>query len=388
MNPLPLLRAELRRAPRTAAVLVLLVALAVALAVGVVAFERGLRRGSSDAAAPFDLLVGAAGSPTQLVLTSVYLQPAQLPQLEGPAWNKLAHRNDVLTAAPLIVADTWRGYPIVGTTSVMLGRLARNAPGLPAFKTADEAVIGADVPLDVGAVFQSAHGTEGPDHTSLPYKVVKRLPPLGTPYDRAIIVPVESVWMLHGFGNGHAEATALGAPWDDLPPPVSALVVVPKQTSDAFRIRADARKDGMVAAFPAEELNRLYALLGQARDAARDVSLGAALLVALAALVAAAVHLNAAASRLALLRALGAPRSYVLLAAWSLGAGLLSTGAILGLPLGLLLVLGARAAAASAWGLRLPFEIGTAELAVAFGAAIAGALLAFLPAISAYRRAP
>ncbi len=62
MNPLPLLRAELKRAPRTAAALVLLVALAVALAVGVVAFERGLRRGSADAAAPFDLLVGAAGS--------------------------------------------------------------------------------------------------------------------------------------------------------------------------------------------------------------------------------------------------------------------------------------------------------------------------------------
>jgi hypothetical protein len=78
----------------------------------------------------------------------------------------------------------------------------------------------------------------------------------------------------------------------------------------------------------------------------------------------------------------------VLLTAWSLGAGLLATGAVLGLPLGLLFVLAARAAAASAWGLRLPFEIGTAELAVTFGAAIAGALLALLPAISAYRRAP
>ncbi|MDB5365269.1 MAG: hypothetical protein JWM77_1196 [Rhodospirillales bacterium] len=388
MNPLPLLRAELKRAPRTAAALVLLVALAVALAVAVVAFERGLRRGSSDAAAPFDLLVGAAGSPTQMVLTSVYLQPAALPPLDGAAWSKLARRPDVAAASPLVVADSWHGYPVVGTTSAMVTRLTRNEANVPAFKAMDEAIVGADVPLDVGAAFQTAHGADGPDHTTLPYHVIKRLPALGTPYDRAIIVPVESVWMVHGFGNGHSDATALGAPWDDMPPPVSALVIAPRQAADAFRLRADARKDGMVAAFPAEELTRLYALLGQARDAARDVSLGAALLVALAALVAAAVHLAAASSRLALLRALGAPRSYVLLTAWSLGAGLLATGAVLGLPLGLLFVLAARAAAASAWGLRLPFEIGTAELAVTFGAAIAGALLALLPAISAYRRAP
>jgi putative ABC transport system permease protein len=389
MNPIPLLRAELKRAPRTAAALVILVALAVALAVAVVAFERGLRRGSADAASPFDLLIGAAGSPTQLVLTSVYLQPALLPQLDGTAWNGIARRPDVVAAAPLVIADSWRGYPVVGTTSAMVARLARVAgQGVPPFTAMDEAIVGADVPLDVGAAFQTAHGTEGPDHTTLPYHVVRRLPQLGTPYDRAILVPVESVWMLHGFGNGHKDANALGAPWDDTPPPVSALVVAPKLPADAFRVRADARKDGLVAAFPAEELTRLYALLGQARDAARDVALVAALLVALAALVAAAVHLAAASARLALLRALGAPRSYVLMTAWMLGAGLLAVGAVLGLPLGLGLVLLARAAASSAWGLRLPFEVGTAELAVALGAAIAGALLALLPAVSAYRRAP
>jgi putative ABC transport system permease protein len=79
MNPFPLIRAELRRSFWTMAALLAVIALALALGVAVSALERGLRGGSAAAAEPFDLVVGAPGSETQLVLTAVYLQPAPLP---------------------------------------------------------------------------------------------------------------------------------------------------------------------------------------------------------------------------------------------------------------------------------------------------------------------
>ena len=44
---------------------------------------RALREGSARAADAFDLLIGAPGSETQLVLTSVYLQPASLDLIDG-----------------------------------------------------------------------------------------------------------------------------------------------------------------------------------------------------------------------------------------------------------------------------------------------------------------
>lgn len=75
--------ADLRRNRIGVALVALLVALATALGVAVTLQERALRLGSARASAPFDLVVGAAGSETQLVLSAVFLQAAPLP-LAGP----------------------------------------------------------------------------------------------------------------------------------------------------------------------------------------------------------------------------------------------------------------------------------------------------------------
>ncbi len=83
LNPLPVILADIRRSRWGFASVVGLIAVAVALGVAVSAQERALRRGSAAAADAFDLLVGAPGSPTQLVLTAVYLQPAALPLVPG-----------------------------------------------------------------------------------------------------------------------------------------------------------------------------------------------------------------------------------------------------------------------------------------------------------------
>ena len=76
MNPFPLVVAELRRHRLGASAVVALIALAVALGVALGAQESALRRASARAADRFDLVVGAPGSPTQLVLTTVYLAGA------------------------------------------------------------------------------------------------------------------------------------------------------------------------------------------------------------------------------------------------------------------------------------------------------------------------
>jgi len=78
MNPLPVVLADLRRSRAGALAVASLIAVAVALGVAVSSQERALRAGSARAADPFDLLIGARGSATQLVLTTVYLQPALL----------------------------------------------------------------------------------------------------------------------------------------------------------------------------------------------------------------------------------------------------------------------------------------------------------------------
>jgi len=198
--------ADLRRLWLGGAVVVLLVALATALGVAVTLQERSLRLGSARAADKFDLVVGAAGSETQLVLSSIFLQAAPLPLVDGAVLTKLSADPRVDWAAPVGFGDSFAGYPIIGTTTKLV---ASTTPGFAEgkmFALEGEAVLGAAVNLPLGAEIKPMHGTAetgGHTHAGPAYKVIGKLQPTGTPWDRAILVPIQAVWHVHGLGEEH-----------------------------------------------------------------------------------------------------------------------------------------------------------------------------------------
>ena len=158
-NPWPLAWADLGRNRLGSIAIMLLVALAVALGVAVSAQERALRQGSARAADAFDILIGAPSSETQLVLSTVYLQPAAIDLVDGRHLAALAANPDVRFAAPLGFGDSWRGHPVVGSTAEFVTRGGQ----LPlsegrVFARIDEVVVGADVPLAIGQGFTATHG--------------------------------------------------------------------------------------------------------------------------------------------------------------------------------------------------------------------------------------
>lgn len=74
------------------------------------------------------------------------------------------------------------------------------------FALEGEALLGAAVNLSVGAEIKPMHGTAetgGRTHTEIAYKAVGKLQPTGTPWDRAILVPIQAVWHVHGLGQEH-----------------------------------------------------------------------------------------------------------------------------------------------------------------------------------------
>lgn len=198
--------ADLRRLWLGGAVVVLLVALATALGVAVTLQERSLRLGSARAADKFDLVVGAAGSETQLVLSSIFLQAAPLPLVDGAVLTRLSADPRVDWAAPVGFGDSFAGYPIIGTTTKLV---ASTTPGFAEgkmFALEGEAVLGAGVNLPLGAEIKPMHGTAetgGHTHAGPAYKVTGKLQPTGTPWDRAILVPIQAVWHVHGLGEKH-----------------------------------------------------------------------------------------------------------------------------------------------------------------------------------------
>ena len=120
INPLPIVRAEFRRTRATTVAAVVLVAVAVALGVAVTSQERTVRSGTARAAEAFDVLIGARGSPTQLVLSTVYLQPAALDLLPGSALGQLDAERGVAWTAPIVFGDSYRGHAVIGTTAALV----------------------------------------------------------------------------------------------------------------------------------------------------------------------------------------------------------------------------------------------------------------------------
>lgn len=438
MNPLPVVLADMRRSRAGVAAVVLLIALAVALGVAVSAQERALRKGSAQAADAFDLVVGAPGSQTQLVLTTVYLQPAALDLLDGSVLAALQAEPGAAYISPVAFGDFYKGHPLVGVTADFVSRGGRLAPVEGRlFARSGEAVAGIDAAVAVGTAFEPVHGhhaaAEGGEgdedhvHHGVHYTVVGRMPRTGTPWDRAIVVPVEAVWQVHGLGTGHADhedhavheeqdeheehdhAAAgrvevhdhehghdhgdehadarIGPPWDaEHLAGVPAVVVKPKTVADAYRLRGKYRTPQSMALFPAEVLVDLYATLGDARDVLAAISVGTQALVIGAILLAVFASMGQRRRQLAVLRALGAARAYVFLATWCHVSLMVAAGTLLGLGLGAAAAYGLSSLFRARTGVFLPVGLAGPEWLMAAAVIIVGMGLAAIPAMAAYRQ--
>lgn len=420
--------ADLARNRVGVVILVLLVALATALGVAVTLQERALRLGSARAAAPFDLVIGAPGSETQLVLSSVFLQPAPLPLMPPGVLAALRADPRVEAAVPVGFGDFVETHPVVGTTSDAIAMLGGLSEGT-GFDHFGDAVAGAQVGRAVGSTFRPFHGNAGEAgevHAEVEYRIVGRLAPTGTPWDRAILVPIQAVWDVHADhgheeggeeshadeeeghehgeeGHGHAdehdhdhdhEGAFASRPVDEAAlagsdnPGVPAIVVKPKTLADAYNLRQQYRADDTLAVFPAEVLTRLYGTLGDARRVLSVVAAGAQALVAAAILMVVAVHVLQRRRQIGALRAFGAPRAVVLAIVWLEAFIVLLAGLLLGFAVGYagVRVLSHRLGEAS--GIAMPVEFQPADGWMLLVFLSLTALVTLVPALIAYRQSP
>lgn len=403
-NPFPILRANLVRNPALTLVTWGLILLAVASGVAVISLERALRLGSARAADDFDIIIGAPGSPTQLVLSTVYLRPQAIPLVAPELLLEASQAPGSRYAAPIAFGDHWQGQPIIGTIAEFATRgstLAMTEGRV--FRQRGEAVVGAAVVLPLGARFSPQHGhaeedgedddddhAEDAHHAGTHYTVVGRMAPRHSVWDKAILVPVEDVWAVHSLPDGHgADASgAIGPPWQaGRLAGVPAIAVQPASVTAAYQLRGQFRNARSLAVFPAEVLNELYVVLGNVRDLVAGMALAMQVLVMLAVLTALLVGFLARRRQFAVLRAIGASRAYLFCTVWVEVTLLVSAGALAGLLLGHLAAQAIAVWAESKLGFPLPIDAGSEEMVLVAGLVILGALIALIPAALVFRRA-
>jgi putative ABC transport system permease protein len=373
--------AYLRARPLATALNLLLLALGIATITLLLLATAQLEARMGRDARGIDLVVGAKGSPMQLVLSAVFHLDAPTGNIPLADAQALARSPAVKKAIPLALGDSFRGHRIVGTNHDYPEHYKAQIAAGELWRAPMEAVLGADASaatgLSVGATFTGAHGlSEGGDaHEQEPFKVVGVLAPSGSVLDRLVLTSVESVWEIHEHA-GAAERREITALLIQYASPLAAATM-PRQINTSTALQAAA---------PAYESARLFRMIGVGVDVLRAFGLVLVLVAGLSVFIA---LLNALEDRrydLAVMRMLGASRAKLMGLMLLEGATLSAAGGVAGLALGHVLAeaLGAALKAAqqtavTGWAWH-PQELWL--LALAAGVGVAAALL---PAWRAYR---
>lgn len=367
-----------------------------------------------------DLVMGAKGSPLQLILSSVY-------QMDAPTGNinldsaKLWMENPfVQSAIPLAFGDNYRGYKILGTTEAYITKYDGKLASGKFFARDLEVVVGHDIAqklgLKVGDTFLGSHGdVEGGDvHDEHPYKITGILHPTGKILDNLIISNISSVWAVHASHDHpdseaenteaahdhdhdahadaehvHTEACNHGseAATDAHPKEITAVLLKMRNKMALVTWpRLIAQNTNMQVASPAVEVNRLFTLFGVGIEALQYLAYGIMLISGISIFIALFNTLKERKYEFALMRISGAGRGQMLWLVVLESLFLCVLGFILGLISGRIALYTISVATSSEYKLAFdPFQIVWEKEGMLFLLTIfTGIIAALIPAIKAY----
>ena len=376
--------------PLAAALNLLLLSLGLASITLVLLVNHQIQQAFARDLAGIDVVVGAKGSPLQLILSGVF-------QIDTPTGNvplaevqALQANPQVAKLIPISMGDSFKGYRIIGTTPDYLSHYAGVMASGAMWQAPMQAVLGAKVARDtglrVGDSFVGSHGLGGGGHAhgQTPYAVTGVLAPSGSVMDRLILTATESVWRVH------EKDTALDAAdqkiLEEEREVTLALIQYRSPLAAVTFPRFINTSTNMQAASPALEVSRLLGLIGIGADVLRAFA-GVLLLTAgLGVFIALWSAVRERRADLALLRMLGAAPRQLAALLWCEALWLALLATLLGL------ALGQGVAALLAVALDVDKSISLAALnwpvallsvpALALGVAVASALL---PTWEAYR---
>ena len=422
------------------------VALGVALTVAIILIRHGMQQRFEQSTLGYEMVVGAKGSPLQLVLNTVFNLDISLGNVSWKLFEELRDDKRVKFAAPFAVGDNYKGFRIIGATDAYLkdfefaegqrfrlveGRVFNfNEPALKkAFEEAAararervarergetpppappqhehghpetaEAVIGATVAnetgLKIGQTFIAAHGVQdtatSEHHEHNPWTVVGILAPTHTACDRAVYINLDSFYHIEGHEvreTHEADKKPKEEEKDNDPEvgQISAIVLKLRSPLDALPLYREIndRTDAM-AAFPAAEVRKLFDIVGNVDR----VLLAQAILIIIVAGVAIAVSIyNSMSERrreIAILRALGARRQTIFAIVVLEAVMICTLGGVVGILAGHAIVGAANAVLVRASGFQVAVgRFQWTELAILAGCVLLGTLSGLGPAARAY----
>ena len=297
--------------PLAASLNLLLLALGLASITFVLLVSQQISRALDRDLAGIDVVVGAKGSPMQLILSGVFHIDAPTGNVPLAAVKELEKNPQVAKLIPISLGDSYLGFRIVGTSLDYVKHYDAKLASGALWAQPMQAVIGSQVTrqtgLKVGESFAGSHGLGGggESHGQALYVVSGVLAASGSVLDRLILTATESVWKVHETDTAlDAEDQKILEEEREL---TLALIQYKSPLAAVTFPRFVNATTEMQAAAPALEMTRLLSMLGVGTDVLKVLG-GVLLLTAgLSVFIALWSAVRERRADLALLRMLGAP---------------------------------------------------------------------------------
>jgi putative ABC transport system permease protein len=379
-----------------------------------------------------DVVVGAKGSPLQLILCNMYHVDVPTGNISLKSARPFLNPRHPLIkkSVPLSLGDSYKTYRVVGTLADFVdlynGQIAEGKLWNAPMETTIGATVAAKTGLKIGDSFSSNHGltTDGDEHDAAKFTVVGIFQPSGTVLDQLILTASESTWLVHEhheeeISNSKISNSKSDTDHDDhdnhehAALPTSNFKLQTNETDARTRLlTADSSKQitalllqfkvrnvqtlnfqrnlnantDMQAATPALEINRLFEMMGVGESALKALASVIVIVSGLSIFIALFNSLRERRYELALLRVMGSGRERLFLLIILEGLLLSFMGFVIGIVLshGAMQLLGKYMTDAYRYTFSgkiwLPEEWG-----LLIGALLIGFLAAVIPAFSAYK---
>ena len=150
-----------------------------------------------------DMVVGAKGSPLQLILSAVYHIDSPTGNISVEDAKKIKNNRMVGSSIDLLYGDNYKGYRIVGTEQKFLDLYKAKIKEGRKWENPFEVVVGSKIysklNINIDDELVSSHGLRetGEEHADQLFKVVGLLEPSNSVIDQLIVTSPQSIWDLH-----------------------------------------------------------------------------------------------------------------------------------------------------------------------------------------------
>ncbi|WP_076589432.1 ABC transporter permease [Vibrio ostreicida] len=399
---------SVRNRRATALLSILTVAISVVLLLGVERIRTQAKSSFANTISGTDLIVGGRSGQVNLLLYSVFRIGNATNNIDWKSYQEFKQHRSVDWTIPISLGDSHKGFRVLGTNHSYFEHYRYGkkqhlalAEGRE-FNGLFETVIGSDVAraLDyhVGSEIIIAHGISDVGfsrHDNLPFKVVGILAPTGTPVDKTVHVSLEAIEAIHvgwesGAHLGNTPSANLLENQDFQPKQITAMLIGLNSKIQTFALQRQINaysKEPLSAILPGVALHELWGMMSIAEQALMAVSAFVVIAGLLGMLSSLLTSLNERRREMAILRAMGARPKHVLALLVFEASVITFIGLLVGSLTLYVLLAAISPFITQQYGINIEMvAISQYECILLAAVQLAGTVIGFIPAFSAYRQ--